>query len=822
MFKSRRQGKTFPGASIVLLAMFLASCGSGGGGAAPPPTQGNESVAARVLASAPLSACPYGGITVQTGIDKNGNGVLDPNEVTNTQYVCNGTPGKNGAAGPDSLVSMVSEPAGTNCPAGGTKVNAGLDLNGNGVLDPSEITSISYVCNGPAGAHGAPGAAGLNSLITITAVAAGSNCPYGGEEIQSGLDANRNGALYPSEVSATAYVCNGAPPPAGAETLGQKLRRVATTAQGGNPLIDRPLTLQSNWLPGTLYSTGQIVTNGGNLYLAVNGGISNASGGPTGTGMARIADGSVTWSYFGAPSISANDPAAPALTVTTSPDARLTAIVPGLIGGTVQNSAAFQLGSNGVATSSTPFLAVSVGPKVAVPIASVSGSGSTVTVTTAVAHNYYTGLPIVASGFSPSAFDAAGGTPITVVDASTYTYAASGPVSGAPGVIGSVNVWKYGNSGATQDWFGSGYLQLEEDGQVTFNTDAPLLSVGMSGSARIAIDGRYIDLGVQPSVGSPSYFNVDFSAVGGRRIRQIRVEGVLAPALIGVYVAPGDQVYAPPEADVVKVQFVGDSFFNANDATPLTIADDVGLRLGWLNAIASNNGGSGFVSSNPAPPNYSLNYLDRIADVKAIAPDVLVYVTSGNDNASGYGAVLSNALACLKQARAWFPNLPIIVLELQSWRETAGSIASSGTTVTVTVPSGHGFSTGEFVTMANISPAGYNGTYRITVTGPNTFTYVVPAALPASSTTLFFASRPAAAARNAVAQLQDPMTWFVPTISDPAGSWFTGSGNVASPIGDGNADFYVSPDGVHPEVRGVDYLAVRISQSIANILPLIP
>lgn len=44
--------------------------------------------------------CPTGGILVQTGIDKNGNGILDASEVTNSQKVCNGATGETGATGP--------------------------------------------------------------------------------------------------------------------------------------------------------------------------------------------------------------------------------------------------------------------------------------------------------------------------------------------------------------------------------------------------------------------------------------------------------------------------------------------------------------------------------------------------------------------------------------------------------------------------------------------------------------------------------------------------------------------------------------------------
>jgi len=538
--------------------------------------------------------------------------------------------------------------------------------------------------------------------------------------------------------------------------------------------------------------------------------------------MGHLSDGTATWSYFGVPPISSDDPLAPATTVTGAPDSSLTLFVSSLAGDGSQNSAAFQLGSNGVTNSTSPFLAASIGPKVAIPITSATGLANTVTVTTSVPHNYYSGLPVIASGFTPAEFNALAGTPINVIDATTYSYASVNPVSGIPSNVGSIKVWNYGNSGATQDWFGSGYLQGAEDGQVTFFTDAPKISIEMVGSSRIAIDGRYVDLGVQPNTGYPNFFNLDFTAVGGRKTREIRVECELAPAWLGAYVAPGDRIYAAKPSNVVKAQFVGDSFFNGNYEVPLTISDEAGLRLGWRNAIASNNGGSGFVAANYTPPNYVLNYLDRIADVKAIAPEVLIYVASGNDNASTYSQVLANMLACLRQARAWFPEMPIVMVELQSWRESAGSIGATGTTVTVTITGGHGFSSGEYVTIANVTPGSYNGTYQIAVTSPTTFTYSVPVPLTASTSTVFFASRTAAAARNAVSQFNDPMTWFIPTISDPAGSWFTGSGNVANPKGDGNADFYVSPDDVHPEPRGVTYLGDRIAQGVAGVLQKIP
>ncbi len=53
-----------------------------------------------------------------------------------------------GANGKISLVKTTAEVAGVNCAVGGTKIEAGIDNNGNNTLDAAEVTNISYVCNG--------------------------------------------------------------------------------------------------------------------------------------------------------------------------------------------------------------------------------------------------------------------------------------------------------------------------------------------------------------------------------------------------------------------------------------------------------------------------------------------------------------------------------------------------------------------------------------------------------------------------------------------------------------------------------------------------
>ncbi len=94
--------------------------------------------------------CPYGGTAIRSGIDANQSGALSNSEVVTIQFVCNGAP----AAA--ALVETVPLAEGdSNCEAGGSAVSHGLDDNGDGVLDPDEVTATEYLCNGVAAGEAA-------------------------------------------------------------------------------------------------------------------------------------------------------------------------------------------------------------------------------------------------------------------------------------------------------------------------------------------------------------------------------------------------------------------------------------------------------------------------------------------------------------------------------------------------------------------------------------------------------------------------------------------------------------------------------------------
>lgn len=150
---------------------------------------------------------------------------------------CSGSKGAKGDPGvPGALVKTTAEPSGTtNCGGlGGTKIEVGIDGNDNGTLDPAEVTSTQYVCNG----------AGAASLVKVTQEPSGTNCAVGGLKIESGVDVDGNGTLDPAEVTSTQYVCNGAgavvsPADPSSSSTGLSVSVVSVTTAAGSPVAVR-------------------------------------------------------------------------------------------------------------------------------------------------------------------------------------------------------------------------------------------------------------------------------------------------------------------------------------------------------------------------------------------------------------------------------------------------------------------------------------------------------------------------------------------------------------------------------------------------------
>jgi MYXO-CTERM domain-containing protein len=149
--------------------------------------------------------CTGGGVRILTGVDYDDSGTLVGPEIKQTNYTCNGSSGDNGSnggAGTNGVGSLVEtkslDPDPDVCPSGGVEVSTGTDANHNGTLEDSEVSARKNVCNG------------LSQLARSSVLAAQSPaCASGGVMIDHGVDTNGNGSLDDAEVTSSDTLCNG-------------------------------------------------------------------------------------------------------------------------------------------------------------------------------------------------------------------------------------------------------------------------------------------------------------------------------------------------------------------------------------------------------------------------------------------------------------------------------------------------------------------------------------------------------------------------------------------------------------------------------------
>ncbi len=212
--------------AIVIISLTLINCSGGGNNTAAVTAQPSTAVATRAIS--PGAECPAGGIQVDSGIDENGNGKLDTSEIDNSQTVCNGVNGADGVAGAD-----------------------GLD-----------------------GANGMDGANGLSALVNQSNEAAGKNCPFGGVRFEVGIDSNNNGQLDTREITATEFICQPQNP------LADNARLDGIQLSSG-PLDQLFQSSQTEYSAGITYLTTSLrvtaFSEDENASLSING-VATASG----------------------------------------------------------------------------------------------------------------------------------------------------------------------------------------------------------------------------------------------------------------------------------------------------------------------------------------------------------------------------------------------------------------------------------------------------------------------------------------------------------------------------------------------------------------
>lgn len=187
-----------------------------------------------------------------------------------------------------------------------------------------------------------------------------------------------------------------------------------------------------------------------------------------------------------------------------------------------------------------------------------------------------------------------------------------------------------------------------------------------------------------------------------------------------------DPLASMPETDAVIL----DNFF----CTPY----DVMLRSGYSNWATGLPGAVNTLTSYSPPLStglrmfaYSGADVYDVSSPGAVGSPVVTGFTSDKWQHVNFGNAGGNFLINVNGA-----DLPLIYNGTvwsnafgAAFNTTVTSVTSVGTLATVTMANPHNLKTGMSVVMAGFTPAGYNGTYVITVTGASTFTYVLAGAL---------------------------------------------------------------------------------------------
>ena len=214
----------------------------------------------------------------------NGLNGADGSDGSNGQDGVNGADGENGI---NSLIVSSAEPNGINCANGGTRVDTGMDDNGDNFLSPDEIDDTIFVCNGADGNDGVDGVDGANGSSTNTMMVARLSiapaylgCNGTGQLLQQGLDDGsgggiaQNGILESGEIMTSFLICT--------KFSVDQVLDINPGASNGNPA-------EFVSINSTLYFTANNGTTSGIWSMDVNGNIALEYGG---TAMSMRAIGS--------------------------------------------------------------------------------------------------------------------------------------------------------------------------------------------------------------------------------------------------------------------------------------------------------------------------------------------------------------------------------------------------------------------------------------------------------------------------------------------------------------------------------------------------
>lgn len=134
---------------IAALLLLAAACGGEENQRDPLPKEA-ASPLVKIAEIPPGNQCEHGGTLIVNGLDKDKNGELSESEIVSRTPVCKSAPG-NGSGGENTSSPLIKtetlDVGDADCPGGGQRIIAGVDLDEDDELSANEIKSTTLLCN---------------------------------------------------------------------------------------------------------------------------------------------------------------------------------------------------------------------------------------------------------------------------------------------------------------------------------------------------------------------------------------------------------------------------------------------------------------------------------------------------------------------------------------------------------------------------------------------------------------------------------------------------------------------------------------------------
>jgi lysophospholipase L1-like esterase len=280
----------------------------------------------------------------------------------------------------------------------------------------------------------------------------------------------------------------------------------------------------------------------------------------------------------------------------------------------------------------------------------------------------------------------------------------------------------------------------------------------IGGTVRFIVNNQYVSKTVTtPVAGNFRFIRLDFTAAGGRARRNITIEMNKAVDFKGVAVGVTESV-TKPAGRPIRMFVVGDSLAQGAGAT-----SDFNC---WTHVLADYlgvrdlwNGGLGGTGWIANSSGTQLTFRQRLSDMVVAAPDIVLIAGGLND---------TNTTSTMTQ----------ITTEVTAYLSAIRASSGLGTVPIIMT---------------------YDKTSNILSTAQGVENAML-------------------AAMNSFA---DPLMFFLPNATNVDGPMFTGTGFSGTPHNDGNCDFYIINDGIHPNDAGHAYMAGWLADNIIRrVLPL--